>query len=311
MAAEPIRRPADIILIVDSTGSMGTAVSRIQEVINTQFAEVIGGAGIDYQVILLASGVEVGPPLATSGRFHQLAVQIGSGDSASFRQVLDTYPEWSGWLRPDAVKVFLHFTDSEGSGEHIDGTSGTFDEILVTQYPDQFGTVPGKRFVYHAIVGVKENAPATEPWRADAPIVTEACWAPEFVRTGPGVGYQAVAVRTGGLRFPVCQFPHFDVVFHTIADAVVDFSAPPCSLALPPPPPGAGIDASSVVVVFTDEATGAVTELEQVPGKDACRAGAFFLDGEEVELCEDTCAAVSANAHARLDVAFACDAEVE
>src|SRR5687768_11505429 len=53
--AEGTERPVDIIMIVDSTGSMGAAVTRVEQVINQHFAAVLDAAGVDYQVILLAS----------------------------------------------------------------------------------------------------------------------------------------------------------------------------------------------------------------------------------------------------------------
>ncbi len=302
-----IGQPADIILVVDSSGSMGSAVDRIEEVLNGELAAVLESAGIDYQVILLANDVAIGPPLSTSGRFHHHVTAIGSGDGASFHNVLETYPQWSAWLRPDAVKVFLHFTDSaDGNGESIQNYEGTFDEILVRDHADQFGMVPGRRFVYHAIIGLMENDPQTDPWLPTDPIVNGTCEAPELGRTGPGVGYQGVAVRTGGLRFPVCQFSHFNVVFNTIADAVIALATPPCTYALPSPPVGEELDLNTLAVLYLKEPGASPMYFERVSGPTTCRDGGFYLDSQSVRLCEQTCSVVTNNPQSEVDIAFGC-----
>ena len=59
---------------------------------------------------------------------------------------------------------------------------------------------------------------------------------------------------TGGLRFPICQFAHFDVVFQTLATSVISGAAVPCSFDLPSPPPGQTLDTAETNPLFDSPA---------------------------------------------------------
>src|SRR4030095_14330224 len=62
--------PADIIFIIDNSGSMTDEIASIETNINVNFANIIQSSGVDYQVIMVTdhgSGsleVCVGPPLS-------------------------------------------------------------------------------------------------------------------------------------------------------------------------------------------------------------------------------------------------------
>ena len=40
-----------------------------------------------------------------------------------------------------------------------------------------------------------------------------------------GLEYQRLSVRTGGLRFPICEYQSFDAVFKNVAEGVVIYRA--------------------------------------------------------------------------------------
>ena len=137
------QRPADIIFVIDNSGSMTDEILSVQRNINQNFASIIDRSGIDYRVIMvsqhgsadLSQAVCVEAPLGLGSctpipaapntnppKFFQYDVEIHSGDSLCL--LLDTLhgavpsrnntaPEtgWSTWLRPESLKVFVEFTD--------------------------------------------------------------------------------------------------------------------------------------------------------------------------------------------------------
>ncbi len=143
---EAVTLPADIIFVIDNSGSMGDEIASVEQNINVNFAQIIANSGVDYQVIMLtdhgSSSLEVciGPPLANTAncngapgevmnQFYHYDINVQSADSLCI--ALDTlygtnnggepdeqalHPEgWSKWLRQNAVKVFVEITDDRVS----------------------------------------------------------------------------------------------------------------------------------------------------------------------------------------------------
>ena len=75
--------------------------------------------------------------------------------------------------------------------------------------------------------------PTTEAWPPTADIQTTKC-AAGFWDHGPGTGHQALSKLTGGLRFPICSYANFDVVFNAIATDVVRNVEMQCDVPLDP-----------------------------------------------------------------------------
>ncbi len=144
VVAEQTVLPADIIFMIDNSGSMGQEIASVEQNINVNFAQIIANSGIDYQVIMVtnhgsaSTHVCIGPPLSNSancngapgdvaGQFHHYDVDVQSWDSLCI--ALDTlygpnnggapdqhslHPEgWSKWLRQQAIKVFVEITDDD------------------------------------------------------------------------------------------------------------------------------------------------------------------------------------------------------
>ena len=141
-----VTQPADIVVIIDNSGSMGEEIASVEQNINVNFAQILATSGVDYQMIMLSdhgsSNLEVciGPPLANTancngapgevaGQFYHYDISVLSTDSLCI--ALDTlygtngggeadeqalHPEgWSKWLRQNAVKVILEITDDDVS----------------------------------------------------------------------------------------------------------------------------------------------------------------------------------------------------
>jgi hypothetical protein len=299
--ADLVLRPIDIVIVVDTSSTMGPAVAQVEAEINGSFTSIIQAAGIDYRVILLSSGVTIGPPLSTSGRFFSYDIATGSGNAYSV--IGSTVGTWSGSLRTDAFKVFLWFTDSS-SGEGS-GTGQQFDSVLLGD-PAHFGTAAARNYRLHSIIGMAANNPVTSPWLPTQPVVGSTCIG--GFPTGPGPGFQELSIATGGLRFPVCQYPHFNSVFQTLASSVITGAALPCVFDLPAPPSGQGLDLNSIELVFSSSTM--TQTFTQVAGAAQCTPNAFFVDGNQIRLCPQACSQVSSDPNGKVDIRFDCQSTV-
>lgn len=320
-AARVVTVPADILIVVDSSSSMGDARARIAEVINASFDAILNAAGIDYRVILFADPtlVSVDGALAAydPARLFVINLPTGSGPGANFSVLLNRYDTalsgppptaevaWSTLLRPDAVKIFMHFTDAtSGDGASFDGYSGTFDQELYALDAAQFGaSAADKKLIYHSFVGHQANTPDTEPFGPSDPIASGSCNG----SFSAGAGYQAVAVATGGLRFPVCNYDGYPAVFERIADDVIDVVEVECTFPLPEPPVGETLDLTTVAVRYT-RGDGSDEILLQTDAA-SCDDGRFTIDeaAGTLSLCPAACTRIQADSAARVDVAFGCD----
>ena len=100
-------------------------------------------------------------------------------------------------------------SSKSGGLQPITGYTGTFDEVLVAREPALWGTAGDYHFVYHAFVGLTPNTPPTAPYESADPVVSGTC-SSSFVSPA---ALQEMARRTGGLRYPLCDFANFDAVF--------------------------------------------------------------------------------------------------
>jgi hypothetical protein len=158
-------KPADIIFVIDNSGSMTEEIQAVESNININFAQIIGASMVDYRIIMLTThgngslDVCIGPPLSNTvdcngppvenpGLFYHYSVNVQSHDSLC--KILNTvygsmgggegdefglYPGgWINLLRPEAVKVFVEITD--------DGIVCTWNG---NTYNDQDQLMPGQQ----------------------------------------------------------------------------------------------------------------------------------------------------------------------
>jgi hypothetical protein len=257
-------------------------------------------------------------PIA-SQHFVHYDTPVGSHDS--LRILLDTYrPEqsWSpeikstlstpvpdeGWgrfLRPGVPKVFVELTDDDAysSGE-------TFLYELKSVAPEFFDAETGRpSFVFHSIVGLRAKAAPGEAYMPTEPIQTETCVGDDNTVENAGKAYQELSRITGGLRFPLCEFEAYDVVFSAIAEDVIEGMPVACDFDIPEQPQGRTVDTSNIALSYTPSA-GAKLELAQVRDATSCEADAFYVSGEQIRLCPEACSHVQEDASARLHVSFTC-----
>lgn len=329
--AVSISKPVDIIFVIDNSGSMASEIFGVQQNISTNFAQIIGASGIDYRIIMVSRhGDYNGPesicistplsghscsPIPTvptlTDSFKHYSVEIGSHDS--FGRILNTYNSsdehslapggWSEWVREGSFKVFIEFTDDTS----IDYTAAQFDAALLALDPAQFGTSDARNYVFHSIVGLagKDANDPSAPHEPSDPIVTALCSSTNSEHHAPE--YQALSKLTGGLRFPLCEPNHYDVIFQKVAAGVVESVGLPCTYAMPEAPAGETIDLNKIVVTYAVNGSGTPLSLTRVADSSACTDNAWYIDGAgEIALCPSTCSAVEADPAAAIKVLTGC-----
>jgi hypothetical protein len=337
--------PVDIVLIVDNSGSMQDELLSVEANINDNFAAILTNRGIDYRLIAISrhrddtnTSLCVRAPLSTltscpapapgpSARFFHFDNKIESDDS--FDRILDTFIQpfggpclslcdngqteeddgddnsgstslgWNEWLRPGAKKVFLEITD-----DNEDMPVATFVRELTALSPE-FGTVDAPTFIFHSIVGVAGKTPNTDAYLPTEPIQTERC---ENVSTA-GETYQELSILTGGLRFPICVFAAYDVVFNRIAQDVIVRTELACDFAIPDAPPGRELELDKIAVSYSSGGT-LVAEYLQVANASECRPDAFYIENSRVVLCPELCQTISQDPQGSVDVLFTCESTI-
>jgi hypothetical protein len=327
---EPLRRPVDIIVALDNSGSMDEEARAVEDNLNSNFAAILNQNAVDYRVILVSehrernaqdTAVCIVSPLSSlvacpseepgpSERFFQYSTEVGS--SNSFEVLLESLTGersddfdlapggWSEWLRPEASKVFVEITDDDENTPALE-----FVSSLTTLAPEQFGADPSQlRFVWHSIVGLAERPVANDPYVPTDPIEEQEC---EGDVSNAGTTYQELSRLTGGLRFPICEFEGYGAVFERVANEVVLGGRGACDFAIPAPPLGRALELDKIALSVAPSAGGEARWLGQVGSSSDCGPDAFVIDGAGVHLCPDACDVVSADEQASVDVLFTCE----
>jgi hypothetical protein len=325
---------------------MAQELQAAEDNINVNFASILAASDVDYRVILLSrhrkdvrapsgesstsicvssplSGLAMCPAPAPvlSERFFHYNEKIESHDSLEnillFYHRADTRSGltkvgYSEWLRVGAKKVFLELSDDdEGVADDAQiYTADTFFAELVKLDPVQFGRDPAKpNIVWHSIVGLKEKPTVTDAYQPDEPLQMAICTGNADPISTPGLLYQELSRRTGGLRFPLCQFGAYDAVFHRIAEDVVTRAQVACDFALPEAPANQTLELDKIAVSYaTDQAMPA--QLKQAKTSADCQADAFYIENSRVYLCDQACDAVKATLGAAVQVLFTCESQI-
>jgi hypothetical protein len=337
-------KPADIVFVVDNSGSMGEEIAGIESNINTNFAQVMAAGGIDYRVIMVAQHgssslyVCVQPPLSSTtncngppgnvpNQFYHYSVNVQSHDS--FCKVLNTFygtesdqynlapGGWSQWLRPEALKVFIEMSDDGASctwngNNYNDGNSEAqgqtaavdFDQDLLALSPLHFGSAANRNYVWYSIIGMGPKNPAM-PLEPWLP--TDPVTTTECTpgAVDPGTAYQWLSKGTGGLRFPICDPSGYSTIFNDIAAGVGDAVSQACEYEVPLVM-GQPANPADLTLLYTPQSMGAPTTLTLVPSVSNCGADNFYVNNGLITICPTSCAAVDADVNPKVEVSIAC-----
>jgi hypothetical protein len=279
-------QPADIIFVVDNSGSMDFEAGQIQQQMNG-FSQLITMSGVDARVVLISSypgegnGICIAPPLGggacpgddnNAPTYTHVDRQVGSSNALEI--ILETLPQWQGVLRPEASKHLVVVTDDE---------SNMAWDAFDTQFK---AAVPG--YVFHSVV-----------CHTDCPDAADI-----------GGQYIQLSALTAGVAADLCD-QDFNSVFDVLSTQVVAGAALSCEFEIPPPPDGMEFNADLVNVEF-DDGMGGTLSFGRVDSPAECPNvvdGWYYDDPAAptmVILCEQTCAKVQDAASGSVSVIFGC-----
>lgn len=283
------------------------------------------------------SGVPVGgcasppaEPAYNPPRFFQYSAQVRP--KRALCTFLDGYDRpdelglapggWSAWLREGAFKSIVVISagraecatssgDFFGDGNTPAGAqtlAASFEAKLRALSPSQFGASEATRNErFYSLVTMAANDPASAPYPATDPLITETC---DALEVNTGLGYQALSRLTGGARFPLCNPDAFQNIFETIAKDLVSGSPVECDFAVPEPPEGETLDLSRVAVKYTPSDGGEPALFGPVPSASECVPKGFYIESGTVHLCPETCAEVQSDDAAKIGVLFDCQVNI-
>ena len=252
-------------------------------------------------------------PVSSSDSFCKLAASATSGPEGIDDPSGVMKAGWTGLLREEAFKTFAIISDDTMwgcfNGLHPAAElAQIFDDWLLENHPEHFGNALQRRYVWHSIVGVQDKG--GEAYQPDEPITGGRCGTAQSAAEE----YQHLSVLTGGLRYPVCSFESYDVVFQRMAERVIEESRVPCNWGLPSPPPGQDFDPSLVNVNYT-RGSGEEIELVGVGSAAECgeAEGWHYDDPSQptsIVTCPTTCAQLTNDVAAKVDVQLGCATRV-
>jgi hypothetical protein len=341
-----VKKPVDIIVVVDNSGSMTDEIVGVQKNINANFANILEASGLDYRVIIVArhgsassgqsicveaplSGIPAGgcatppaKPVSRPPRFFHYSTEIASRDS--WCKILSTYATadefnlapngWKEWLRPDAFKTFVEITD-DGVGCSYGGKTYQDSNTVAG------GTAAAPQFDAALLaLAPAQFGTATERNYAFYSIVAMGYNTPAtepYPATAPVVATKcptAANPGTGHQAMSVLtgalRFPICDTTsYDKVFKAIAAgvIKGAKASCSFPAPTPKPGETIDpSTVVVRYKSGAGTSTLFEQVANAGACKPGAFYLASGAIQLCPDACTTVQADDKADIQVLWGC-----
>ena len=289
-AAELVPLPADIIFVVDNSGSMGFEVQQIQLRMN-EFSSQIIASGIDVHVVMISSypgddgnGICIDPPLGGGGcpsadenlpMFTHVNTGIEGEDA--WQQLLAERDDWAGAVREGSVKHIVVITDDTSNMSWSDFHA----QFTALFDPDDAD------YVHHSVV------------------CHSAC--PEAANIGED--YITLSQNTGGVAADLCD-QDFQAVFDVLATEVVGARLS-CELVIPPPPDGMELDPDEVNLEF-DDGMGGILPIGHVDSAADCPnvADGWHYDDPAnptmIVMCPQTCDEIHVSENGSIDIAFGC-----
>ncbi len=273
----------DIIIWVDTSGSMTEEAKWVSTNIS-KFAGFVANKKIDYRLVLVGvtqSGVTLcaGPPLGTgspacssadAAKFMVVKKPIQSTDG--LLKLIQYYPDFKAFLRPEAVKNIIAVTDDNSSM-----TAANFTAQWNALQP-----AGAAKFVYHGIVSYNND---TNPVASTSKCSTGATLSKVHIE---------LATQTGGYLFQLCK-QDWTPAFDALAQAVAATAKPVCTYKIPVGP-SVAYTPSAVKILHIEN--GNAVALPNLCGPEACAgapSGWFYDDPKKpttVTLCPEKCKAL-------------------
>jgi hypothetical protein len=288
--AENMLEPADIIIIVDNSGSMSQEAAEVREHLNG-FSQQIIESGVDARVVLISSypgnghGICIDPPLGSGGcpgmddnppLFTHIDERVASRNGLTL--LIDHHQTWAPVLRPNASLHLMMVTDDDANIDAI--TFDTDFKALDPSYAD---------YKLHGIVCLHN--------------------CPEAARIGDV--YIELGQMTGGVLGDLCD-QDFQPIFDLLASEVIAGSVLGCEWELPEPPDGEDLDPDAVNVEFDDGSGGEPLSVGRVDHPAECANvsdGWYYDDAENPTMiiaCPQTCDKIQDAMSAKISISMGC-----
>ncbi len=299
--AENKLQPADIIVVVDNSGSMDFEANFVQNYLNT-FSNQIIQAGIEAHVAVISSypdngnGVCINAPLGKPGgclenppddnnlpTFLHIDKKVSS--NSALQDILGTEPQWNQILRPDGSLHMIVITDDDSNL-----SAGDFDSMLKAIDP-AYG-----KYVFHAIASPEDPVQACL-------LQTSCC----FQAADQGKEYETLVNMTGGVFGNLCD-QDFAPVFDAVSEKVVQTAGIACEWDIPDTE---NFDPDKVNVQF-DDGQGGILDIGRVDDPAQCpnvTDGWYYddpLNPTKILLCPQTCEKVQGFDNAQIQIKFGC-----
>ncbi|MCX4243354.1 hypothetical protein [Paraliomyxa miuraensis] len=286
---ELVPAPADVVFVVDNSGSMGFEAMQIQAEMNGFSGQIIA-SGIDVHVVLISSypgvgnGICIPPPLGGGGCplnddappvFTHVDRQVNSHDA--WQALLQTHGQWGPAWREDSSKHIVVVTDDTSSMDWTD-----FDDDFTDLDPSYAD------YIHHSVV-CHSNCP-------DA--------------AGIGTDYIQLSMVTGGVASDLCA-QDFQTVFDVLSTEVIGGAQLACEFEIPPPPGDLEFDPDEVNVEF-DDGLGNVLPIGKVDSAADCpnvTDGWYYDDPttpQHIVVCPQTCDKLQDAEDGTVNIAFGC-----
>jgi hypothetical protein len=313
--AQNMVQPVDIIIGVDTSGSMGDEIAFVQESLNA-FSQQIIDSGIDVRVIMIATqsvpvamdqclelwpggpcipldiddfGVCIGAPLgsgtcpddANQPLYTHVTLDVGSNDVLNV--FINAYPQYASQLRPGSLKHFVSVTDDDAT----DGPYNSADAFIAAVAALDPDPTMWTTWSYSSIYCFTECPAAAEE----------------------GLVHRDLVAKTGGVGGDLC-LQDFLPVFNQLATAVAETVTLACEWDIPPVPVGETFDTGKTNVKLALDGT--MELLPRLPSNTDCAdLSAWHYDNEaspsKVYACPAACARIQGAASATVDLVFGCE----
>jgi hypothetical protein len=309
--ALPQKVPADIIIAVDTSGSMSEEAAWVQDALNG-FATTITSAGIDLRVVLIADTSVCIPAPLGSGQcagadtnepvYRHVNQVVASSDA--LERILGAYPQYADMLRPQATKTFLVVSDDESSMDAASFTSQLL--ALDPQFQGfQFDSIVASGGSFACGLGFGTCTSTNVCCYQDGPFCMS-------YGAEEGVTYKQLSQQTGGVIGDLCA-QEFGPIFDDMAEGVIVSSQLSCEYSIPSPPEGEALNPAMVNVTYLPGGGGEAVQLYNVPGglADCGAEGGWYYDDPlaptRIYVCPSTCTTLQSDAEGEVKVVFGCD----
>jgi len=347
--ASVVKKPVDIILVVDSSSSMAGEIDAIEQNLNTNLGSELEASGVDYRIVLLADhgdadvsgkfGICIDSPLsghdcdAVDGdalpvdgdRLKHYPIYVGSHDA--YDRILSDYALDDDGIYDVAPQGGLVPALPYGYGEFLrEDALKVF--LLISDDDTQGATTQSAADFDAALLAMAPEQFGTADNRnylvhsivgqEGKATDTSIPWLDtDAVATrtcggdseAAGVQHQELSILTGGLRFPLCDNENFDAVFQAMAENLTEEVTLGCTFQ--PEPDHGELDFDRMVLYYTDGVDGETSTLNRVANSGACEANSYYVSAGLVSLCPSTCDDAQSDLGGRLSMHVACEISID